>query len=96
MVDILQSTHQTGEAHTVYSYLINLQSVDLKLFYEADFSKGINFNLPSELLKGEHTYDIGNLFKTNGSSSTIDGFTVLSTITVISMLPYFKKKMINK
>ena len=92
LVNILQSTHQTGEAHTVYSYLINLQSLDLKLFYEADFSKDINFNLLSELLKGEHTYDLGELFAETQETNTINGYDVMSLV-LISTIPIVKKKI---
>ncbi len=91
LVEILQSTHQTGEAHTIYSYLVNLHTLDLKLFYEADFSKEISFNLLSELLKGEHTYDLGELFNYSTKNKTTDGFESTAMIMLFISILLVKK-----
>ena len=93
LINVLSSTHQEGEAHTIYSFLVNLKTLDISLFYEHDFTQMKKFNLQTELTQGEHTYDLGQLFKKSTTPNNIIGLdTILILICFVGILGLRKVK----
>ena len=78
LVAVLKSTHLEGQTHTVYSYLVNVKTLDIALFYEHDFTTKKVFNLQTELNQGEHTFDLGQLFYQSRKTNNIEGFGVMT------------------
>jgi hypothetical protein len=56
-IDILRACAQHGEDATKYSNIFDLKSGEVFLF-PASHSNGLKFNLPAELKKGPHYYDM--------------------------------------
>jgi hypothetical protein len=52
--NLLDQAHQEGEYPTIYSYIADLKSLDLYLYYGHDYSKEYQYNLRQELVKGAH------------------------------------------
>jgi hypothetical protein len=63
--DVMQATHQEGTVNTVYSTVYDLGAQVIHLYYFNDFSTEVTFDLQTELAKGIHAYDIGELFAGN-------------------------------
>jgi hypothetical protein len=63
--DVMQATHQEGTVNTVYSTVYDLGAQVIHLYYFNDFSTEVTFDLHTELAKGIHAYDIGELFAGN-------------------------------
>lgn len=60
--DILQATHQEGEAHTLYSTVYDLRRTTVYLYYFHDYERVVTFDLKTELSRGLHAYDMPGLF----------------------------------
>lgn len=52
--NLLDQAHQEGQYPTIYSYIADLKSLDLYLYYGHDYSKEYQYNLRQELAKGAH------------------------------------------
>jgi hypothetical protein len=63
--DVMQATHREGTVNTVYSTVYDLGAQVVHLSYFNDFSTEVTFDLHTELAKGIHAYDIGELFPGN-------------------------------
>ena len=100
LVQILNATKQGGEAHTVYSYLVDVKALNLTLYYEGNFNNNRTFNLLTELGQGAHTYDIGELFNqtiSTGESQVAGNSPVTLGLAIISLAIVSKKvKRIHK
>ena len=98
LMSVLNATCQkrpsfSSPSHTVYSYLINLNTLDIAVYYLHDFSKNHTFNLETELQKGAHIYDLGNLFATN--KNIISGYECFSVLFIVGIIVLNKKHIIN-
>ena len=92
---ILNATRQGGEAHTVYSYLVDVKALNLTLYYEGNFNNNRTFNLLTELVQGAHNYDIGELFNQTMSSgdSQVTGSSPVMLVLGIASLTIISKKV---
>ena len=99
LMQVLNATHQYEQPaygysdNTVYSYLVDLKSLDITIYYMHDFSKAITYNLPKELQKGTHIYDLGTIF---ASKSSINGFDLTPLLLLIGVTVVWKKKINGK
>ena len=70
MRDLLDTVHQNGPAHTLYSnvYDLNNKLVYLYLFY--NYEDVVVLDLEEELAQGYHAYDLPTLFPPNKAAET--------------------------
>ncbi len=59
---ILDATHSEGQDVTLYSYIADLKRGIIYLYYFHNFENVVKFKLNEELAKGEHIYNLKELF----------------------------------
>ena len=59
---ILDATHSEGQDVTLYSYIADLKRGIIYLYYFHNFENVVKFKLNEELAKGEHFYNLQELF----------------------------------
>ncbi len=67
---VLDATHSEGEDVTLYSYIADLTRGLVYLYHFHNFENVVVFDIRKELAKGEHVYNIPDLFpRTNAAAS---------------------------
>jgi hypothetical protein len=63
--DVLDATHQSGPAQTLYSNVYDLKDKVVYLYYFHNFDEVVVLDLAEELARGSHAYDLPSLFPPN-------------------------------
>jgi len=58
-----ERTTDGKESGTIYSNVYDLAKGDVHIYYKRDFENPLKINLEAELKKGNHSYELGSLFR---------------------------------